>query len=56
MNELAKRWDGIATDLHKWASPLRPSPEDIDLLRQQLHHWANRTGRTSAYVALLGVT
>lgn len=39
MQELHKTWDDIASNWHRWASPLRPCQEDLDIMYESLQDW-----------------
>lgn len=41
MTELHKTWDDIASNWHRWAPPLRPCQEDLDLMYESLDIWWN---------------
>lgn len=61
MTELHKTWDDIASNWHRWAPPLRPCKEDLDLLYYQLKGWISPNepddlGLGFAGVYLMGVT
>lgn len=49
-------WDAIAEDWGKWRVPLRPSEEDVRILKTEFAAWAAATSAEAADVLLLGVT
>ena len=54
--ELERTWNQAARRYEDYGPPLRPSPQDIQLLRSSVDAWRRRTRTGSARVFLCGVT